>query len=187
MTPDRIYLSPPHLGGDEATYVNEALASNWVAPVGPFLQRFEARIGAYVGAPHVVALQSGTAALHLALRLLGVRRGDVVLCPSFNFAGGVFPILYEGATPHFVDSEPLTWNMCPEALARALKRPAGQNGRPKVLLITHLYGQPARLDELLRIARQHDLFVVEDAAEAFGATYRGRALGTWGDLGVYSF
>ncbi|SDM34531.1 pyridoxal phosphate-dependent aminotransferase EpsN [Catalinimonas alkaloidigena] len=185
--PDRIFLSPPHRTGRESHYLQEALDSNWIAPVGPFLRRFEEGIEAYTGAPHAVALQSGTAALHLALRLLDVGPGDEVICPTFNFAGCVFPILYQGATPVFVDSGVSTWNICVKELQRTLEDRAAQGRRPKALIVVHLYGQAAKICELVDVASQWNVPVIEDAAEAFGATYEGQALGTFGDLGVYSF
>ncbi|RYY21212.1 MAG: aminotransferase class I/II-fold pyridoxal phosphate-dependent enzyme [Cytophagaceae bacterium] len=185
---DRIYLSPPHLGRHELNYLHKAVEDNWVAPAGPNLAGFEADICAATGAAHCVALSSGTAAIHLGLRLLGVGPGDEVLCPSFTFVATTNPILYCGATPVFIDSEPATWNMCPDQLRAALQDRARQGKRkPRALILVHLYGLPARLPELLALAEEHGIPVLEDAAEALGASFEGRALGTFGAVGVFSF
>jgi dTDP-4-amino-4,6-dideoxygalactose transaminase len=184
---DRIYLSPPHLGRHELNYLNKAVEDNWVAPVGPNLIGFEADLCAFTGVGHAVALTSGTAAIHLGLRLLGVGPGDEVLCSSFTFVATANPIGYCGATPVFVDSEADTWNMCPIRLREALVDRHRLGKRPKALLLVHLYGMPAKLDELLAIAREFDLPVLEDAAEALGARYQGRPLGSFGDVSVFSF
>ena len=164
--------------------VAEALAQNWVAPAGPHLTAFEAQLRAVTGSPHAVAVASGTAGLHLALRLVGVGPGDEVLVPSFNFVGCVNPIRYLGATPVLVDSGHRTWNICLGELRRAL---AERAVRPKAIMVVHLYGQAARIEEIVALARPLGIAVVEDAAECFGATLHGRALGTFGDIGVYSF
>jgi dTDP-4-amino-4,6-dideoxygalactose transaminase len=184
---DRIYLSPPHLGRHELNYLHKAVEDNWVAPVGPNIDGFEADISAAVGVPHCVALNSGTAALHLGLLLLGVGPGDEVLCPSFTFVATANAILYCGATPVFVDSEAETWNMCPERLREALADRQRLGKKPKVLLLVHLYGMPAKLEELLAVAAEYDLPILEDAAEALGSTWQQRPLGSFGQVGVFSF
>jgi dTDP-4-amino-4,6-dideoxygalactose transaminase len=184
---DRIYLSPPHLGRHELNYLHKAVEDNWVAPVGPNIDGFEADISAAVGVPHCVALNSGTAALHLGLLLLGVGPGDEVLCPSFTFVATANAILYCGATPVFVDSEAETWNMCPERLREALADRQRLGKKPKALLLVHLYGMPAKLEELLAVAAEYDLPILEDAAEALGSTWQQRPLGSFGQVGVFSF
>jgi dTDP-4-amino-4,6-dideoxygalactose transaminase len=184
---DRIYLSPPHLGRHELNYLHKAVEDNWVAPVGPNIDGFEADICAAVGVAHCVALNSGTAALHLGLLLLGVGPGDEVLCPSFTFVATANAITYCGATPVFVDSEADTWNMCPERLREALADRHRLGKKPKALLLVHLYGMPAKLDELLAIAAEYELPILEDAAEALGANWQQRPLGSFGQVGVFSF
>lgn len=185
---DRIFLSPPHLGRHELNYVHKAIEDNWVAPAGPNITGFEADICQYTGAAHCVALNSGTAAIHLGLIVLGVGAGDEVLCPSFTFVATANPIVYLGATPVFVDSEPHTWNMCPVRLREAIEdRLLRGKKPPKALLLVHLYGMPAQLRELLAIANEYDIPVLEDAAEALGSCYDQQALGTFGAVGVFSF
>jgi len=184
---DRIYLSPPHLGRHELNYLNKAVEDNWVAPTGPNLTGFEADICAAVGVPHCVALTSGTAALHLGLLLLGVGPGDEVLCPSFTFVASANAILYCGATPIFVDSEPTTWNICPVRLREAIEDRIRLGKKPKALLLVHLYGMPALLTDILALAAEYDLPILEDAAEALGATWQQRPLGSFGQIGVFSF
>ena len=184
---DRIYLSPPHLGRHELNYLHKAVEDNWVAPAGPNLAGFEADLCAFTGVGHAVALTSGTAAIHLGLQLLGVGPGDEVLCPSFTFVATASPIVYCGATPVFVDSEADTWNMCPEHLREAIADRMKRGKKPKALILVHLYGMPARLAELLAIAQEFGLPVLEDAAEALGARYGGRPLGSFGQVSVFSF
>jgi pyridoxal phosphate-dependent aminotransferase EpsN len=184
---DRIYLSPPHLGRHELNYLHKAVEDNWVAPTGPNLTGFEADLCAFTGVAHAVALTSGTAAIHLGLRLLGVGPGDEVLCPSFTFVATASPIVYCGATPVFVDSEADTWNICPERLREAITDRLRLGKKPKALLLVHLYGMPAKLDELLVIAQEYGIAVLEDAAEALGARYRGQPLGSFGRVSVFSF
>jgi dTDP-4-amino-4,6-dideoxygalactose transaminase len=184
---DRIYLSPPHLGRHELNYLHKAVEDNWVAPIGPNLTGFEADLCAFTGVAHAVALTSGTAAIHLGLRLLGVGPGDEVLCPSLTFVATANPILYCGATPVFVDSEADTWNMCPQRLREAIEDRIKQGKRPKALILVHLYGMPAKLTELLALAQEYGLPVLEDAAEALGARYQGRPLGSFGQVSVFSF
>ncbi|WP_317172670.1 DegT/DnrJ/EryC1/StrS family aminotransferase [Hymenobacter polaris] len=184
---DRIYLSPPHLGRHELNYLHKAVEDNWVAPAGPNLAGFEAELAAAVGVPYCVALSSGTAALHLGLLLLGVGPGDEVLCPSLTFVASANPILYCGATPVFVDSEPATWNICPERLREAITDRLRLGKKPKALVLVHLYGMPARLPEILALAAEFDIPVLEDAAEALGSTWRLQPLGGFGRIGVFSF
>ncbi|WBA41890.1 DegT/DnrJ/EryC1/StrS family aminotransferase [Hymenobacter canadensis] len=184
---DRIYLSPPHLGRHELNYLHKAIEDNWVAPAGPNLDGFERDICEFTGAAHCVALTSGTAAIHLGLRLLGVGPGDTVLCPSFTFVATANPISYLGATPVFIDSEATTWNLCPQRLREAIEASLRQGRRPKALIIVHLYGMPCQLREILAIAAEFDIPILEDAAEALGARYDGQPLGTFGAVGVFSF
>ena len=184
---DRLYLSPPHLGRHELNYVHKAIEDNWVAPVGPNLAGFETDICEAVGVPYCVALNSGTAAIHLGLLVLGVGPGDEVLCPSFTFVATANPIRYLGATPVFVDSEPDTWNLCPQRLREAIEDRIAKGKKPKVLLLVHLYGMPAKLPELLALAQEFDIPVLEDAAEALGASWELQPLGGFGRVGVFSF
>ncbi|QIL77185.1 DegT/DnrJ/EryC1/StrS family aminotransferase [Hymenobacter sp. HDW8] len=184
---DRIFLSPPHLGRHELNYVHKAIEDNWVAPAGPNITGFEADICQFTGAPHCVALNSGTAAIHLGLILLGVEAGDEVLCSSFTFVATANPIVYLSATPVFVDSEPQTWNMCPVRLREAIEDRLRHGKKPKALLLVHLYGMPAQLREIIAIADEYSIPVLEDAAEALGSCYDKRALGTFGAVGVFSF
>ena len=184
---DRLFLSPPHLGRHEMNYVHKAIEDNWVAPVGPNLTGFEADICRATGAAHCVALSSGTAAIHLGLILLGVGPGDEVLCPSFTFVATANPILYLGATPVFVDSEPDTWNLCPERLREAIVDRLAKGKKPKALLLVHLYGMPAKLTEIMAIAAEYGLPVLEDAAEALGSSFNKQPLGSFGAVGVFSF
>ena len=184
---DRIYLSPPHLGRHELNYLHKAVEDNWVAPIGPNLTGFEADLCAFTGVGHAVALTSGTAAIHLGLLLLGVGSGDEVLCPSFTFVATASPIVYCGATPVFVDSEADTWNICPERLREAIADRIKKGKKPKALILVHLYGMPAKLNEVLAIAQEYGIAVLEDAAEALGARYQGRPLGSFGQVSVFSF
>ena len=184
---DRLFLSPPHLGRHEMNYVHKAIEDNWVAPVGPNLTGFEADICQATGVAHCVALSSGTAAIHLGLILLGVGPGDEVLCPSFTFVATANPILYLGATPVFVDSEPDTWNLCPERLREAIVDRLAKGKKPKDLLLVHLYGMPAKLTEIMAIAAEYGLPVLEDAAEALGSSFNKQPLGSFGAVGVFSF
>ncbi len=185
--PERIYLSSPHMGGNEINYVNEAFDTNWISPVGPNINGFEKAISDYSGSIKVAALSSGTAAIHLALIILGVERGDEVVCSSFTFAASCNPIVYQGATPIFVDSEPETWNMDPVMLETAIKDRIEKSVKPKAIILVHLYGMPAKLDEIVAIARKYEIPIIEDAAEGLGSAYKGQKLGTFGDIGIYSF
>jgi len=183
--PPRVYLSPPDIGPDEQSLVAEAFASNWIAPLGPQVDAFEREFAQCVGAAHAVALSSGTAALHLALRLLGVSAGDEVLCSTLTFVASANPIVYEGGTPVFLDCERESWNLDPNILADALRARPGK--KPKALVLAHLYGQSANLDPILDLCAQHGVTLIEDAAEALGATYQGKPVGTRGFAGVFSF
>jgi pyridoxal phosphate-dependent aminotransferase EpsN len=182
----RILLSVPHMGGAEIEFVREAFATNWLSTVGPHINAFEDEFGARVGLP-AVALASGTAAVHLGLRLLGVGPGDEVFSPSLTFVGSVNPITYLGARPVFVDSERESWNMDPSLLAAALKTRAEKNRLPKAVVAVHLYGQSADMDPILECCSRYDVAVLEDAAEALGALYKGKAAGTLAHVGVFSF
>jgi dTDP-4-amino-4,6-dideoxygalactose transaminase len=183
----RIYLSPPHLGSEELELVKEAFASNWIAPLGPHVEAFEREFAAFVGVRHALAVSSGTAALHLAVRLLGVSPGDEVPCSSLTFCASANPIVYQGGRPVFIDSEPATWNMDPEQLARELRESAARGRRPRAVVVVDLYGQCADYGPLREFCDLYDVPIIEDAAEALGATYRGRQAGTFGKLAVFSF
>ena len=183
----QILLSTPHMGDEELAFIESAFRTNWIAPLGPNVDAFESELAMHVGISHAAAVSSGTAAIHLALRLLGIRSGDRVFCSTFTFVATANPILYEGAIPVFIDSEPGTWNMSPAALARAFAEAAATQTLPKAVLIVNLYGQSADLDPLLALCHAHGVPVIEDAAESLGATYKGRASGTFGRLGVFSF
>ncbi|MDJ0646980.1 MAG: aminotransferase class I/II-fold pyridoxal phosphate-dependent enzyme [Flavobacteriaceae bacterium] len=184
---EKIWLSSPHLSGEEQKYVKEAFDSNWVAPLGPNVNGFEREICAYTGAKACAALSSGTAAIHLALILLGVNEGDEVLCSTFTFSASVNPIRYQGAVPVFIDSESDTWNMCPIALEEAISDRIKNGKQPKAIILVHLYGMPSKMHELMAIANKYDIPIIEDAAEAIGSKYKGKAMGTFGEMGIYSF
>ena len=182
----RVYLCPPHMSGKEKEYIEEAFASNWIAPLGPQVDAFENEMANYIGC-RTLAVSSGTAALHLALRLLGIGRGDIVFCSSLTFIGSVNPVLYLGAEPVFIDSEPKSWNMSPAALEKAFNWAKSAGRMPKAVIIVDLYGQSADYEPLLKLCQEHEVPVVEDAAEALGASYNGKACGTMGRYGVFSF
>lgn len=182
----RILLSVPHMGGREQIYVREAFTSNWLSTAGPNIAAFEQDFGNRSGLP-AVALGSGTAAIHLGLRLLGVRPGDEVFCPTLTFAASCNPARYLGAEPVFLDSDYITWNLDPDLLEDALRRGACSNRLPRALVVVHLYGQCADIDPILALCRSYDVPVLEDAAEALGATYHNRPAGTLGDVGAFSF
>ena len=184
---DKIWLSPPHMGGEELNFVKEAFDSNWIAPLGPNVNGFEDDLARYTGIPHVAALSSGTAALHLALIMLGVKRDDVVLCQSFTFSASANPIVYQGATPVFIDSERDTWNISPDFMEEAIRDGIRWGKKPKAVIVVHLYGMPAKMDEIMEICRRYEVPVIEDAAEALGSKYNGRHLGSWGDMAILSF
>jgi len=184
---ERIYLSPPHLGAREEELVLEAFRTNWIAPLGPHVDAFEREVCAYTGAPHAVALSSGTAALHLALEALGIGAGDSVWVSSLTFAASVFPLRYVGAVPVFVDADISSWNMDPALFVEALEDAARRNALPRAVVLVHLYGQCADVQPIAEACAAHGVLLIEDAAEALGATYDGRAAGTFGDVGFYSF
>lgn len=185
----KIWLSLAHMSGREQDFIKEAFDTNWVVPLGPNVNGFEADLEKYIGEnKHVVALSAGTAALHLALVMLGVKAGDEVICQSFTFAASANPITYLGATPVFVDSELDTWNIDPQLLEQAiLDRKAATGKYPKAIIPVHLYGMPAKMDEIMAIANRYCIPVLEDAAEALGSTYKGQACGTFGNYGILSF
>mgnify|MGYP000978780703 CR=1 FL=1 len=183
----RIYLSPPHMSGLEEGYIKEAFATNWIAPLGPHVTAFEQEVAAYARVKAALAVCSGTAAIHLALRLLGVSQGDLVFCSSLTFIASVNPVLYLGAEPVLIDSEPDSWNMSPVALEKAFAWTRSKGRLPKAAITVDLYGQSADYEPLLDICNHYGVPVVEDAAEAMGSTYKGKACGTLGKFGVYSF
>ena len=183
----QILLSTPHIGTSELAYVEEAFRTNWIAPLGPNVDAFEFELAALVGTGYAAALSSGTAAIHLALRLLEVGEDDYVFCSSLTFVASANPILYERAVPVFIDSEPETWNMSPAALKTAFEQAEMEGRLPKAVIVVNLYGQSADMDPILAICNRYQVPVIEDAAESLGATYKGRASGTLGRLGVYSF
>lgn len=184
----KIWLSSPHMGGNELSYINEAFDANWIAPLGPNVNNFEKSIKTYLGnGVEVAALSSGTAALHLALILLGVSKDDEVICQSFTFAASANPIIYQGATPVFVDSEPDTWNICPKHLKLAIKDRIKKGKKPKAIIAVHLYGMPYKADALNEISKEYNIPIIEDSAEALGSTYKNKNCGTLGDISILSF
>ncbi|MDX1699037.1 MAG: NeuD/PglB/VioB family sugar acetyltransferase [Melioribacteraceae bacterium] len=184
---ERIYLSSPHMSGNEKKYINEAFETNWIAPLGPNVDQFEQEIAAYVGIKGAAAVSSGTAAIHLALKLLEVGSGDFVFCSSLTFIASAYPIKYANATPVFIDAEPDTWNMSPNALDRAFQDAKSKGQIPKAVIVVNLYGQSAKMDELMEICRRYQVPMIEDAAESLGSSYKGKKSGTFGDYGIYSF
>lgn len=184
---EQILLSTPHLGDLEREFVEDAFRTNWIAPLGPNVDAFESELAAWVGVRHAAAVSSGTAAIHLAMVLLDVKPGDTVFCSALTFAASANPIVYQGALPVFIDSEPGSWNMSPLALERALADARSKGALPKAVIIVNLYGQSADMDPLVELCDAYGVPIVEDAAESLGATYKGRASGTFGRLGVYSF
>lgn len=184
----KIWLSSPHMGLKELSYVTEAFASNWIAPLGPNVDGFEKDLQAYIGGDtSVAALSSGTAALHLALVILGVKTGDEVICQSMTFSASANPIVYQGAMPVFVDSEDLTWNLSPQYLEQAIEERIKNGKKPKAIIVVHLYGMPAQIDRIAEIAGFYEIPVIEDAAEALGSSFQGQRLGSFGSMGVLSF
>ena len=181
---ERIYLSSPHMGGEELKYINEAFDTNWVAPLGPNVNNFEKEICKYTEAKYATALVSGTSAIHLALKCLGVGEGDVVFCSTLTFAATCNPIIYQGAEPVFIDSDYETWNMCQVALQKAFDDATKNNKMPKAVIVVNLYGQSADYDKLKAICDKYDVPIIEDAAESLGATYKGKQTGTIGDIGI---
>ncbi|WP_173915205.1 DegT/DnrJ/EryC1/StrS aminotransferase family protein [Halobacillus sp. Marseille-Q1614] len=184
---NKLYLSAPHMSGNEQKYIQEAFDLNWIAPLGNNVNEFEKIIADYNSVAGASVVTSGTSAIHLALRLLGVEENDSIICSSLTFVASANPILYQGAKPIFIDSEPDTWNMCPEALRRALKRLNETNELPKAAIIVNLYGQPAKMEELIDICTDYEVSVIEDAAESLGSEYKGQKSGTFGDFGIFSF
>lgn len=184
----KIWLSSPHMGGTEQKYIQDAFEANWIAPLGPNVDGFEKDLEAFLNAGvKVGALSAGTAALHLALIQCGVEYGDEVICQSMTFSASANPIAYCGATPVFVDSENETWNMCPIALEDAIKDRVAKGKKPKAIIVVHLYGMPAKMDEIIAVANKYDITVIEDAAEALGSNYKGQKCGTFGRFGILSF
>lgn len=194
---ERIYLCLAHMSGEEQKYIKEAFDTNWVVPLGPNVNAFEAELAEFVNhldgteerlSKEIVALSAGTAAVHLGLIMLGVGKGDEVICQSFTFAASANPIVYQGATPVFVDSEAETYNMDPQLLEEAIKDRIAKTGKkPKAIVVVYLYGMPAKIDEIWEVARRYEIPVLEDAAEGFGSRYKGRVCGTFGEYGVMSF
>lgn len=187
MENKRIYLASPHMGGMEQEFVKEAFDSNWVAPLGPNVNNFEKEMAEYVGVNDAAALVSGTAAIHLALKSLGIKSGDRVFCTSLTFAASCNPIMYEKGEPVFIDSEPESWNMSPVALEKAFNKAKKENKMPIAVIVVHLYGQSADMDKIMEICNRYNTPIIEDAAESLGATYKGKPTGTFGKLGVFSF
>lgn len=183
MEGKKIYLSSPTMHGEEQKFIQEAFDTNWVAPLGPNVNAFEKEMAEYVGIAHASALSAGTAAIHLALRILGIGEGDVVFVPSLTFSATCNPVVYEKGTPVFIDSETDTWNMNPEALKKAFEK----YPNPKAVIVVHLYGTPAKLDEIMEICAEHQVPLIEDAAESLSSTYKGKHTGTFGKIGIYSF
>ena len=180
----KIQLATPHMSGKEEKYIQGAFDTNWIAPLGPNVDGFERDIKLFTGAKNAVALSSGTASIHMALKALKIGKGDKVFVSTLTFAATVNPIIYEGAEPVFIDSEPDTWNMSPIALAKAFE---DAEELPKAVIVVHLYGHPAKMDKIMEICNYYNVPVIEDAAESLGATYNGEHTGTIGDIGIYSF
>jgi dTDP-4-amino-4,6-dideoxygalactose transaminase len=188
MENTKIWLSSPHMGGTEQQFVQEAFDTNWVAPLGPNVTGFEQDLENYIAnGTHIAALSSGTAAIHLGLILLDVKAGDEVICQSFTFSASANPILYQGAIPIFVDSEPETWNICPVALEQAIQDRISNGKKPKAIIAVHLYGMPFKVDEIKKIANTYQIPIIEDSAEALGSRYKGQSCGTFGEIAALSF
>lgn len=183
----RIYLASPHMGGLEEVFVKEAFDTNWIAPLGANVDGFEKELSEYVGSKTGAALSSGTAAIHMALKALGVKKGDKVFCSSLTFAASCNPIIYEGGIPVFIDSEPESHNMSPVALEKAFKAYEEKGEMPKAVIVVNLYGQSADMDKIMEICKKYNAPIIEDAAESLGATYKGKHSGTFGEYGIYSF
>lgn len=187
-TNERIWLSLAHMGGHEQRFVQEAFDTNWIVPMGPNVDAFETELAAFLQSNvYVAALSAGTASLHLALIILGVKQGDEVLCQSFTFSASANPIVYQGATPVFIDSEKDTWNMSPEHLERAIKDRISKGKKPKAIIPVHLYGMPAKIEEIQSISSKYEIPIIEDAAEALGSRYKNQHCGTFGEMAVLSF
>ena len=188
MNNSKIWLSSPHMGGNEQKFIKEAFDANWVAPLGPNVNGLEQDLENYLyNSVHVGALSSGTAAIHLGLIILGVQAGDEVICQSFTFSASANPILYQGATPVFIDSERETWNLCPIALEEAIVDRIAKGIKPKAIIAVHLYGMPYQIEAVRAVADNYGIPILEDSAEALGSTYKGRKCGTFGDIGILSF
>lgn len=188
MKNERIWLSLAHMGGHEQRFIQEAFDTNWVVPMGPNVDAFETELAAFLQSNvYVAALSAGTASLHLALIILGVKQGDEVLCQSFTFSASANPIVYQGATPVFIDSEKDTWNMSPEHLERAIKDRISKGKKPKAIISVHLYGMPAKVEEIQSISAKYEIPIIEDAAEALGSRYKNQHCGTFGEMAVLSF
>ena len=185
----KIWLSSPHMSdeGYEIQYIQEAFDTNWIAPLGANVDGFEKELASIVGIGHAAALSSGTAAIHMALKAAGVGPGDIVFCQSLTFSATAIPIIYQTASPVFIDSDYETWNMSPVALKKAFEKYAGMGKKPKAVIVVHLYGLSADLDKIIEICRKYDVTLIEDAAESLGTRYKGRYTGTFGDYGIYSF
>lgn len=183
----RIYLASPHMGGLEEVFIKEAFDTNWIAPLGANVDGFEKELSEYVGSKTGAALASGTAAIHMALKAVGVKKGDKVFCSSLTFAASCNPIIYEGGIPVFIDSEPESHNMSPVALEKAFKVYEEKGEMPKAVIVVNLYGQSADMDKIMEICKKYDVPIIEDAAESLGATYKGKHSGTFGEYGIYSF
>lgn len=182
---EKIYLASPHMSneGYELEYVHDAFQKNWIAPLGENVNKFEEELANYVGTKCAAALSAGTAAIHMAVKAIGIKEGDIVFCSSLTFSATVNPVIYEKATPVFIDSERESWNMDPEALRKAFEK----YPNPKAVIIVHLYGTPSKLDEIVAICKEHNVPLIEDAAESLGATYKGKQTGTFGKYGIFSF
>ena len=187
MEDQQILLSTPHMGEQELEFIKEAFLTNWIAPVGPHLNAFEQEFCQIVGSKYAAAVSSGTAALHLALRLVGVEPGDEVFCSTLTFIASASPIIYLGAKPVFIDSDYLSWNMNPDLLREALAQRAKINKLPKAIVVVHLYGQTADLNPIVELCNEYNIPLIEDAAEALGATYKEKSPGTFGKVGIFSF
>lgn len=187
MTADRMFLSSPHMGGSEKKYVKKAFETNWIAPLGENVDEFENQIREFTGTNAACAVSSGTGAIHLALDVLNVERDDIVLCSTLTFVASANPILYMGAKPVFIDSEMDSWNMSPSALETAMQYYKIQGKKPKAVIVVNLYGQSARMDQIVEICDRYEVPIIEDAAESLGAEYQGQASGTFGKIGIFSF
>ncbi|PFA67186.1 aminotransferase class I/II-fold pyridoxal phosphate-dependent enzyme [Bacillus cereus] len=187
MGNERVFLSPPHMSGNEQKYINEAFEQNWIAPLGPNVDKFEEEFAKFIGVKSAAAVSSGTAAIHLALKLLGVSSGDTVFCSTLTFIASANPIIYQGAEPVFIDSEPETWNMSPTALEKAFKNEIRLGRLPKAVVVVHLFGQSAKMDEIITICNNYGVPIVEDSAESLGTIYKGKQTGSFGEFGIFSF
>jgi UDP-N-acetylbacillosamine transaminase len=183
----RIFLSPPHMGGNELRYIEEVFKSNYIAPVGEYIEKFEQIVSQFTGIKYAAAVSSGTAAIHLALKVLNISNSDIVLCSTFTFIGSASPIIFQGATPFFIDSNLSSWNLDPSLLEEAINFLERNNKKPKALIVTHLYGQPANIEKISEICNANNIFLIEDAAESLGAKYNNKFTGGFGDIGIFSF